>query len=56
METIQKGSCGVYHANAPAAYFEAIKFWKTPVAQCGNGQSNCMDYSAWQQKWTEVTG
>ncbi len=56
METIQKGSCEVYHANAPAAYFDSIKFWKTPVAACGNGQSNCEDYTAWQQKWTEVTG
>jgi putative spermidine/putrescine transport system substrate-binding protein len=56
METISKGSCETYHANAPAAYFDTIKFWKTPVAQCGNGQSDCMDYSAWQQKWTEVTG
>jgi putative spermidine/putrescine transport system substrate-binding protein len=56
MENIQKGSCPVYHADAPAAYFDSIKFWKTPVKECGNGQSNCMDYSAWQQKWTEVTG
>jgi putative spermidine/putrescine transport system substrate-binding protein len=56
METIQKGSCSLYHANAPAAYFDSIKFWKTPVAECGNGQSDCMDYSKWQQKWTEVTG
>jgi len=55
METIQKGSCSVYHANAPAAYFDTIKFWKTPVAECGNGQSDCMEYSKWQQKWTEVT-
>ncbi len=56
MEQISKGSCVVYHANAPSAYFNSIKFWKTPVAECGNGQSDCMDYSAWQQKWTEVTG
>jgi putative spermidine/putrescine transport system substrate-binding protein len=56
MEKIQKGSCSLYHANAPAAYFNSIKFWKTPVAECGNGQSDCMDYSRWQQKWTEVTG
>jgi putative spermidine/putrescine transport system substrate-binding protein len=56
METIQKGSCSLYHANAPSAYFDSIKFWKTPVAECGNGQSDCMDYSKWQQKWTEVTG
>ena len=56
METIQKGSCSVYHANAPATYFDSIKFWKTPVAACGNGQNNCEDYTVWQQKWTEVTG
>ncbi|MEA2209004.1 MAG: putative spermidine/putrescine transport system substrate-binding protein [Solirubrobacteraceae bacterium] len=56
MEKIEKGSCGLYHADAPSTYFDTIKFWKTPVAECGNGQSDCMDYSKWQQKWTEVTG
>jgi putative spermidine/putrescine transport system substrate-binding protein len=56
MEKIEKGSCGVYHADAPASYFDSIKFWRTPVAECGNGQSDCMDYSKWQQKWTEITG
>ena len=55
MEQIKKGSCTQYHANAPAGYFETIRFWKTPVANCGNGQSNCTDYSKWQQKWTEIT-
>jgi len=55
MEEIKKGSCVKYHANAPAAYFESIKFWKTPVANCGNGQTNCMDYSVWQKRWTEIT-
>jgi putative spermidine/putrescine transport system substrate-binding protein len=56
MEEIKKGSCTTYHANAPAAYFNSIKFWKTPVQNCGNGQNDCEDYSVWQQKWTEVTG
>ncbi len=56
MEQIKKGSCGVYHANAPSAYFNSIKFWKTPVSECGNGKNDCMDYSVWQQQWTEVTG
>jgi len=56
MEKLEKGSCGVYHADAPSSYFDSIKFWRTPVAECGNGQSDCMDYSKWQQKWTEVTG
>jgi putative spermidine/putrescine transport system substrate-binding protein len=56
METIEKGSCETYHANAPSSYFDSIKFWKTPVQACGNGQSDCEDYTTWQQKWTEVTG
>jgi len=56
MEKIKAGSCPAYHANAPSAYFNSIKFWKTPIKECGNGQSNCMDYTTWQQKWTEATG
>jgi putative spermidine/putrescine transport system substrate-binding protein len=56
MEKIKQGSCPIYHANAPAAYFNSIKFWKTPISKCDNGENNCMDYSVWQQKWTEVTG
>ncbi|MDX6723794.1 MAG: hypothetical protein QOD73_2198, partial [Solirubrobacteraceae bacterium] len=23
---------------------------------CGNGRNDCTDYSAWQQKWTEIKG
>jgi putative spermidine/putrescine transport system substrate-binding protein len=55
MEQLKRGSCVQYHANAPAAYFNSIKFWKTPVKNCGNGKEDCTDYSTWQQKWTEVT-
>jgi putative spermidine/putrescine transport system substrate-binding protein len=55
MDKIKAGSCAQYHANAPAAYFDSIKFWKTPVAECGNGKNDCTDYSKWQQKWTEIT-
>jgi putative spermidine/putrescine transport system substrate-binding protein len=55
MEQIKKGSCTHYHLNAPNTYFESIKFWKTPVKACGNGNNNCMDYSVWQKKWTEIT-
>jgi putative spermidine/putrescine transport system substrate-binding protein len=55
MEQLKAGSCSHYHLNAPSAYFESIKFWKTPVKACGNGNNNCMDYTAWQKKWTEIT-
>jgi len=56
MDKAQKGSCAQYHANAPASYFDSIKFWKTPVSDCGNGQKDCADYNTWQQKWTEIKG
>jgi putative spermidine/putrescine transport system substrate-binding protein len=56
MERIKAGSCTQYHANAPAAYFNSISFWRTPVTECGNGKDDCMPYSAWEQKWTEATG
>jgi putative spermidine/putrescine transport system substrate-binding protein len=54
MDKLSKGSCAQYHANAPAAYFKSIKFWKTPTANCGNGKSNCMDYTKWQAAWTDI--
>jgi putative spermidine/putrescine transport system substrate-binding protein len=54
MDKLSKGSCAQYHGNASAKYFSSIKFWKTPVKDCGNGQSNCMDYTKWQQAWTDI--
>jgi putative spermidine/putrescine transport system substrate-binding protein len=56
MNKMQKGSCAKYHLNAPASYFNSIKFWKTPVAACGNGKNDCMDYTQWQQAWTQLKG
>jgi putative spermidine/putrescine transport system substrate-binding protein len=56
MNKIQAGSCAKYHLNAPSAYFKSIRFWKTPIADCGNGKSDCMDYNQWQSAWTGVTG
>jgi putative spermidine/putrescine transport system substrate-binding protein len=55
MEKIKAGSCVKYHANAPSAYFESIKFWKTPVTDCGNGKHDCTAFTVWQKKWTEIT-
>jgi len=56
MDSLSPGSCEQYHANAPASYFDSIKFWKTPSADCGNGKTDCIDYSKWQQAWTEIKG
>ena len=52
MDKLSKGSCAQYHADAPLSYFRKIYFWKTPIADCGNGKNDCMDYTKWQQAWT----
>ena len=56
MDDMSPGSCKQYHADAPESYFNQIKFWKTPSADCGNGDNDCMDYTKWQQAWTEIRG
>jgi putative spermidine/putrescine transport system substrate-binding protein len=54
MNKISKESCKIYHANEPISYYRSLYFWKTPVADCGNGQKNCMDYSKWVDAWTKI--
>ena len=56
MDKLQKGSCAGYHANEPAAYFNTIKFWKTPLATCDNGKNDCVPYQDWVTAWTSITG
>ena len=56
MDKIAKGSCAQYHANEPASYFDSIKFWKTPLPQCGNGKNDCVPFAKWQNAWTQITG
>src|SRR5215212_5202234 len=47
MDQLSKGSAAQYHCGESASYFNTIKFWKTPIADCGNGQSDCKDYTEW---------
>jgi putative spermidine/putrescine transport system substrate-binding protein len=56
MNKMEAGSCAKFHLNEPLDYYNTIKFWKTPIADCGNGKNDCMDYNAWQKAWTEITG
>ena len=57
MEALQAGSCAQYHADQNSAtYFSSLKFWKTPLADCGNGHSNCVPYEQWVQAWTMIRG
>ena len=54
MDKLAKGSCAQYHANAPESFYSSIRFWKTPLADCGNGKKDCMDYSKWVTTWNQV--
>ena len=56
MNRLSKGSCAQYSANRPESYYRSIRFWKTPVADCGNGKKNCMDLKAWTTAWTQIKG
>jgi putative spermidine/putrescine transport system substrate-binding protein len=56
MDKLAKGSCESLHANEPDAYFKTIKFWKTPLAQCDNGQNDCVPFQDWETAWTQITG
>ena len=57
MEALQSGSCAQYHADQTgSAYFDTIKFWKTPLATCADGSKNCMPYDQWVSAWTTIKG
>jgi putative spermidine/putrescine transport system substrate-binding protein len=56
MESLQAGSCAQYHADKGAAYFDSIKLWKTPIAQCADGTTVCIPYEQWVSAWTTIKG
>ncbi len=47
--------CAEYHAADPG-FWKNVYYWQTPVADCGNGSSDCKDYNAWVQAWTSIKG
>lgn len=49
-----KGFCTDQHAS-DEAFAAAIKFWKTPLADCGDARgATCTDFSAWVSAWDEI--
>jgi putative spermidine/putrescine transport system substrate-binding protein len=54
-QTADKEFCTKYHADNPA-FWKRVYYWETPVAECGNGEDDCMDYNAWVRAWTEIKG
>ncbi len=36
--------------------FDKIYFWKTPIADCGNGKTDCVTYDKWTEAFTAIVG
>jgi putative spermidine/putrescine transport system substrate-binding protein len=36
--------------------FDKIAFWKTPIADCGNGNTDCVPYYEWVTNYVAVIG
>jgi putative spermidine/putrescine transport system substrate-binding protein len=36
--------------------FEKISFWRTPIADCGDGSKNCVPYSQWTSDYLAIIG
>jgi putative spermidine/putrescine transport system substrate-binding protein len=54
-ETANKSFCAEYHAENPG-FWKRVYYWETPLADCGNGEEDCMDYNDWVQAWTKIKG
>ena len=37
-------------------YYDKLAFWKTPVAQCKDGNDQCVPYSRWVSDYIGVMG
>jgi putative spermidine/putrescine transport system substrate-binding protein len=54
-QTADKEFCTKYHADNPG-FWKRVYYWQTPLADCGNGSSDCKDYNDWVQAWTSIKG
>ena len=54
-ETANPNFCAEYHAEEPA-FWKRVYYWETPLADCGNGEEDCMDYNDWVKAWTSIKG
>ncbi len=49
-----EGFCAFHHAT-DETYKSLMRFWKTPLARCGDERGDvCVDYAIWLQQWDEI--
>ncbi len=39
-----------------AENFEKISFWRTPIADCGDGKKACLPYAGWAREYISILG
>ncbi len=54
-QTANPKFCADYHAENPE-FWKRVYYWQTPLADCGDGSEDCMDYNAWVKAWTTIKG
>jgi putative spermidine/putrescine transport system substrate-binding protein len=53
--TSDRNFCAKYHAGNPG-FWRRVYYWETPLADCGDGSTDCKDYNEWVQAWTTIKG
>jgi putative spermidine/putrescine transport system substrate-binding protein len=57
MNAVQAGSCTAYRLDRAARDLPRIRFWKTPLADCGRARARaCVPYAQWQTAWAGIRG
>ncbi len=57
MNARQAGSCTAYRLDRAAKELPKIRFWKTPLADCGRGGAHaCVPYAEWEKAWARLRG
>ena len=56
MNKLQKGACAAYHANAPRRTSRPSSSGRRRVAHATTAKNDCVDFTQWQQAWTQITG
>lgn len=57
MNAAEPGSCSAYRLDRAALELRRIRFWKTPLAECGRARAHgCVAYRDWQRAWTQIHG
>jgi putative spermidine/putrescine transport system substrate-binding protein len=57
MERETAGSCFRLYGKLTPALLRSVRFWKTPLADCGRaGSAKCVGYADWQRAWVRIQG